>query len=149
LINLYKGGFSMQNAIVEQLEAMPTHATGKQLATIPTNKAAYTKPVLTTYGSVSQLTMGFGGSGTDGLGQMNPSDPRVKENIARVGQHPLGIGLYLFDYKPEFREEWGKQRQFGVMADEVETVLPAAVTRHTDGYKRVNYGLLGINRASN
>ena len=141
----------MQNAIVEQLESVPTHATSKQPATIPTHNAAYTKPVLTTYGSVSELTMGNGGSGTDGSGQQNlvPSDPRVKENIARVGHHPLGIGLYLFDYKPEFREQWGTQRQFGVMADEVETVLPAAVTTHTDGYKRVNYSLLGINRSSN
>ena len=73
----------------------------------PTRKAAYTKPVLTTHGSISELTMGFGGSGTDGLGQQVPSDPRVKENIVRIGQHPLGIGLYLFDYKPEFREQWG------------------------------------------
>ncbi len=142
----------MQNAIVEQLESMPTHATSKQPATIPTHNAAYTKPVLTTYGSVSELTMGTAGSNTDGFGgnqPLVPSDPRAKENIARIGQHPLGIGLYLFDYKPEFREQWGTQRQFGVMADEVETVLPAAVTTHTDGYKRVNYGLLGINRSSN
>jgi hypothetical protein len=30
------------------------------------------------------------------------------------------------------------------MADEVEAVLPQAVVMHPDGYKRVDYALLGI-----
>jgi hypothetical protein len=104
--------------------------------------------VLTTYGAVSDLTMAGGGSGADGIGGQDlvPSDPRVKENIVRVGQHPLGIGLYLFDYKPGFRAQWGSDRQFGVMADEVAAVMSAAVTTHADGYKLVNYRMLGITR---
>lgn len=146
----------MQNpthAIATQPEAIPTQSTAPHLETIPTRKAAYTTPVLTMYGSVSALTMGPGGSTTDAFGGNDPlnapSDPRVKENVVRIGQHPLGIGLYLFDYKPEFRAQWGNRRQFGVMADEVEAVLPAAVTTPADGYKRVNYQLLGINRTLN
>ena len=72
------------------------------------------------------------------------SDRKFKENIVHIGTHPLGIGLYLFDYKPEFRELGGFGRQFGVMADEVKTVLPQAVVMHPDGYKTVDYALLGI-----
>jgi hypothetical protein len=68
----------------------------------------------------------------------------TKENIVRIGDHPLGIGLYLFDYRPEFRDEWGHGRQFGVMADEVETVKPEAVSVHENGFKVVDYALLGI-----
>jgi hypothetical protein len=75
---------------------------------------------------------------------MMTSDRAVKENIVRIGTHPLGIGLYLFDYKPAYREQSGFGRRFGVMADEVETVLPQAVVMHPDGYKRVDYALLGI-----
>jgi hypothetical protein len=56
------------------------------------------------------------------------------------------MGLYLFNYKPDFRDEWGHGRQFGVMADEVETVMPEAVTVHPDGYKMVDYAMLGITR---
>ena len=74
------------------------------------------------------------------------SDRRLKENIIEVGKHPLGIGLYLFDYKPEFRNEWGHGRQFGVMAQEVETLVPEAITNHSNGYKMVNYTMLGITR---
>ena len=69
---------------------------------------------------------------------------RAKENIVRIGTHPFGIGLYLFDYKPEFQAEWGHGRQFGVMADEVEAVMPEAVCVHANGYKMVDYAMLGV-----
>jgi len=112
------------------------------------DKAAYSSPALTIYGSVSRLTMGSGGSVTDGskTQMVTQSDRITKENIVRIGDHPLGIGLYLFDYKPEYREECGHGRQFGVMAQEVEAVMPGAVLVHSDGYKRVNYAMLGISQ---
>ena len=62
------------------------------------------------------------------------SDRRLKSRIVRVGTHPLGIGIYEYDIFGE--------RQRGVMADEVESVLPAAVTEHSSGFKMVNYGML-------
>jgi hypothetical protein len=74
------------------------------------------------------------------------SERQVKENIVRVGDHPLGFGLYLFDYRPEYREQWGHGRQFGVIIDEVETVVPEAVSVFPDGFKRVDYQMLGIHR---
>jgi hypothetical protein len=77
---------------------------------------------------------------------MCSSERRVKENIVRVGDHPLGFGLYLFDYRPEYREQWGHGRQFGVIIDEVETVVPEAVSVFPDGFKRVDYQMLGIHR---
>lgn len=107
----------------------------------------YKRPYLQEYGSVSDLTASGGTSTSEDHGSfrpMGPSDPSIKENIIQIGTHPMGIGLYLFDYKPEFRDACGHDRQFGVMADEVETVMPEAVSRHADGYKMVNYGLLGI-----
>jgi hypothetical protein len=91
------------------------------------------------------LTKGAFSNGSDsGPAKKNPSDVATKENIERIGDHPLGFGLYLFDYKPEFRETWGKGRQFGVLAHEVEMAVPQAVSTHPDGYKQVNYALLGI-----
>lgn len=38
----------------------------------------------------------------------------------------------------------GFERQFGVMADEVEALVSQAVVMHPDGYKRVDYAQLGI-----
>ena len=111
-------------------------------------KARYSQPNLRVFGTVSDLTNGTNTVGTDsGFGndrQNRQSDRATKENWVRIGEHPLGIGLYLFDYMPEFRDRSGHGRQFGVMADEVESVMPGAVSIHPDGYKTVNYAMLGI-----
>lgn len=112
-------------------------------------KAPYSSPVLRVFGSVGKLTKGGNGSGMDGTKPVsaNPlkhSDRNTKEKIVKIGDHPLGIGLYLFDYKTAFRTSCGHGRQFGVMADEVESVMPGAVSLHPDGYKQVNYAMLGI-----
>jgi hypothetical protein len=107
----------------------------------------YSKPVLVVYGSVGELTRGGEGSGADGgtmAGMTRVSDRALKENIAWVGDHSLGFCLYLFDYKSEFRDTCGHGRQFGVMADEVQRVMPEAVSVHANGYKQVDYALLGI-----
>ncbi len=119
-----------------------------QTRTVQSHKKNYTRPRLITYGKVRSLTQ----SGSLAVLEVSnvlgkPSERRIKENIVRVGDHPLGIGLYLFDYKPQYREQWGHGRQFGVMADEVETVIPEAVCMHPDGYKMVNYAMLGIKHA--
>lgn len=120
---------------------------------IPSNKSdvggkrSYQSPVLKTYGKVKDLTQSAGSANGDTGPGMMPSDRIVKENIIQIGTHPLGIGLYLFDYKPEYRDACGHGRQFGVMAQEVETVMPDAVSVHPDGYKVVDYVALGICRA--
>lgn len=115
-------------------------------------KKNYTIPRLINYGNVRTLTQ----AGTGRLFEsfLNPNNPNrkpsdriTKQNIVRIGDHPFGIGLYLFDYRPEYREEYGHGRQFGVMADEVETVMPEAVSIHPDGYKMVDYGMLGVSHS--
>ena len=113
-------------------------------------KAAYSAPLLRVYGSVSKLTRSGTGSGSDGgviAGMTMPSDRAIKENIVRIGTHPLGVGLYLFDYIAQYRQLGQAARNFGVMADEVEAVLPEAVGIHANGYKAVNYAMLGITMA--
>ena len=121
-------------------------------------KLAYSTPVLTVFGSVQALTLGAISTACDNNGSAagtgstkpkagcGPSDPSIKDNITEVGTHPMGFNLYLFDYKPDFQQAWGYGRQFGVMANEIELVLPEAVVLHPDGYKMVNYAMLGIDR---
>ena len=109
------------------------------------DKKPYTRPSLQVFGGLHLLTQGTGGNGLDASGfHTKKSDRSLKENIVRIGTHRLGIGLYLFDYKLEHRGRFGDGRQFGVMADEVETVMPSAVAMHPEGYKTVNYAMLGI-----
>jgi hypothetical protein len=70
------------------------------------------------------------------------SDIRVKENIELIGQLPSGLNVYNFEYKPEFKDLAGHGAFTGVMAQEVEKVIPKAVVTMANGYKAVNYSLI-------
>lgn len=72
--------------------------------------------------------------GLVGLGAAFFSDRRLKSNIVKVGDDARGFGIYDYDL-------FGK-RQRGVMADEVERVLPDVVVTMPNGYKAVYYGRL-------
>lgn len=107
----------------------------------------YHAPNLVVYGSVRELTLGGPGTSWDTKTTTKPkrnSDPSLKQSILRIGTHPLGIGLYLFEYKPAFRVDSHRRRHFGVMADEVERVMPEAVSRDENGIRQVDHALLGI-----
>ncbi|CAB4135467.1 Intramolecular chaperone auto-processing domain containing protein [uncultured Caudovirales phage] len=69
------------------------------------------------------------------------SDIRTKENIEYIGELPNGLGLYEYEYKPEFKNSKyaGHGRFRGVMAHEVEKVIPDAVITLSDGYKAIDY----------
>jgi hypothetical protein len=67
------------------------------------------------------------------------SDIKIKENIVQIGKLNNGVNLYSYEYKPEYRDTWGHGRQIGVLAHEVEAVIPEAVAMHKDGYKMVDY----------
>jgi hypothetical protein len=114
-------------------------------------KKSYAAPRLVRYGNVRALTQAGTGGSAEGAMMTNvmrkASSRTVKENVVRIGDHPLGIGLYLFDFIPAYREQYGYERQFGIMADEVEAVMPEAVSMHPDGYEMVDYAMLGITRA--
>jgi hypothetical protein len=60
------------------------------------------------------------------------SDRRLKSNIHRIGTHKLGIGIYEYDIMG--------RHEIGVMAQEVEKVMPDAISRHHTGYMMVDYG---------
>lgn len=70
----------------------------------------------------------------------------MKQNIVKIGEHTLGFGLYLYDCKPPFCDTLGQDRQFGGMAQEVEQFVPEAVSITSDGYRQVDYAMLGIVR---
>jgi len=93
--------------------------------------AGYNNQMSGLFGLGGALAQGIGSAGGAGLFF---SDRRLKSNIERVGTHPLGIGIYEYDI--------AGRRERGVMADEVESVKPEAVSTHSSGYKMVNYGAL-------
>ena len=81
---------------------------------------------------------GGGGGFRGGGGGGRRSDIALKHDITLLGHLSSGIGYYRFSYI-------GSDKAYvGVMAQEVEQVMPAAVTRGSDGYLRVHYEKLGL-----
>ena len=68
------------------------------------------------------------------------SDVRLKKNIKKIGTLRKGINIYSYNYIDY--KDLPKDKQIGVMAQEVEKVIPEAVVTMADGYKAVNYGLI-------
>ena len=78
-------------------------------------------------------------SGSSGGAIPSPaSDLRVKTGVTPVGTAANGLPLYHYSYI-------GSDMVFeGVMAQDVLSHTPEAVTMGADGFYRVDYGMLGI-----
>jgi hypothetical protein len=66
------------------------------------------------------------------------SDMRLKHDLTLLGYLDNGIGFYRFSYNG------GEKAYVGVLAQEVQAVMPEAVARDRDGYLRVSYEKLGL-----
>jgi len=66
------------------------------------------------------------------------SDSRLKKDISPLGKLPNGLTLYRFRYL------WSETLYVGVMAQEVQKIMPDAVAIDASGYMKVNYGRIGI-----
>ena len=75
-----------------------------------------------------------GGGGRGG----RRSDVALKHDITLLGRLDNGLGFYRFSYNGS------EQAYVGVMAQEVQTIVPQAVVRGRDGYLEVRYDKLGL-----
>jgi hypothetical protein len=79
-----------------------------------------------------------GGGGRGGGGGGRRSDINLKHDIVLLGVLDNGLGFYRYAYN-------GSDKTYvGVMAQEVQNVMPRAVVRGRDGYLRVFYEKLGL-----
>ena len=61
------------------------------------------------------------------------SDRRLKENVEKLGETPDKLGIYKYRYKS------GGPMRLGLIAQDVEKKMPTAVTRDSQGFRRVDY----------
>jgi hypothetical protein len=81
---------------------------------------------------------GGGGGFRGGGGGGRRSDIALKHDVVLLGHLDNGLGYYRFSYL-------GSRKAYvGVMAQEVERLMPQAVTRGSDGYLRIYYEKLGL-----
>jgi hypothetical protein len=81
---------------------------------------------------------GGGGGPRGGGGGGRRSDLRLKHDVMLLGRLDDGLGFYRFSYN-------GSDKAYvGVIAQEVQAIVPQAVARDPDGYLRVFYDRLGL-----
>jgi hypothetical protein len=68
----------------------------------------------------------------------NQSDVRLKRDVARIGMHSSGCGIYRFKYL------WSDVVYVGTLAQDVLEHAPVAVVAGPGGFLAVNYGALGM-----
>jgi hypothetical protein len=91
-------------------------------------------------GGPSGLMQGLQAAGTvAGIYGSLKSDIRLKKDIKRVGKLPNGLNVYTWEWTEEAKPLVNKQPTMGVIAQEVQEVLPEAVSTHADGYLMVDY----------
>ena len=81
---------------------------------------------------------GGGGGGFRGGGGGRRSDIELKHDVELLGHLANGLGYYRFSYLGSSKPH------VGVIAQEVQNLMPKAVTRGRDGYLRVHYEQLGL-----
>lgn len=68
-----------------------------------------------------------------------PSDVKLKTNIKKIKQLDNGINVYSWEWNEIGKKIAKNIPSIGVLAQEVQKIIPEAVMKHADGYLRVNY----------
>ena len=120
----------------EQLNRKQAQITGAAQQAVAASQGA-----AQIYSAGLTATMGIGAAlagNPSGLTKKPPSDRRLKKNIKLTSESPSGLKIYNFEYIDKVHGEGAWQ---GVMSDEIPK---NAVTRHEDGYDRVDYSKLDV-----
>lgn len=101
---------------------------------------SYNNAMMSNSGSAGSTLGGLGGLAMGAAKLYSVSDRRLKENIVLVGRDESDrFNLYEFTYTGS------PDRKFvGVMADEVESLVPDAVVYDDLGFASVDYDMIGV-----
>jgi hypothetical protein len=132
---------------------MSNFETAEGTEKVSTAKLIYREPHLSEFGHVSVLVK----SGSMLVAETNPgcltgqpfmalpcppSDARLKTDVRKLSDHPLGVSLYVYRYDRSVRSTLPDGLFFGVIAQELQSVLPEAVIADEAGFLSVDYGQL-------
>ena len=127
------------------------YIVGKNITTTVGNATYMNNTIITgslTVGNSTQLSTTLGRiDAKNDVVAYSTSDMRLKENIRPIKNalsKVIGLSGNTFDWKELSKEETvnihgNTGKDVGVIAQEIEAVLPEAVTTRDSGYKAVNY----------
>ena len=130
----YQEFLRMQNAPMEQYQNLMAILSGTPRNVTTSGTSSGTNVSKQSGGLLNQLL------GAGQIAASFASDRALKRDIELVGRRDDGLGVY------EFRYIWDADDaplSIGVMADEVEELMPEALGPIAGGRKTVNYALIG------
>ncbi len=130
--------FQMRNKDVLYVSNATTVQASKAMAYFALIINTVNDPVTAATNIYGLKNLVHGGTAVTTTGNTISSDMRLKHDIILLGRLDNGLGFYRFAYNG------GDEAYVGVMAQEVEAVMPDAVVRGADGYLRVSYEKLGV-----
>ena len=127
---------------IGQQTGLSQERLGELLANISTGSATGPQASLAQFNNTQGNAQAVGNFASAVGGVIGVSDRRLKTNIQQVGALPSGLNVYTWDWTKEGQRIAGNAQRIGVIAQEVQDVMPSAVTEHESGYLMVNYGAL-------
>lgn len=120
---------------------------GQTALGLGSNATAYNTGMNNAQAGFNDSSSGVKGGLTGMAGELGgaylSSDERLKENIEAIDWISDGIMLYKWDWNDEAKDLVGNQPAIGVIAQEVQEVMPEAVKEDPNsGYLTVNYSMV-------
>lgn len=131
-LNALRTGSQVQNPTFQQYQGSnvaPPNIAGAAAQQGAWDQNSYSQQV----GSQNAMTSGLFSIGA-AAAPFIFSDRRLKTNIVMIGTDPRGFNIYEYDIF--------NNHVTGVMADEVEEIIPEVVMTDPNGWKMVDYGRL-------
>jgi len=138
--------FSYQNGvIVDQASQPPVFKLDTNIFNVQSTSFNVLKPTTVagnfTVTGIAQVNGTLRCTG-DIVGYYTPSDLRLKENLKVIDNSVdklTSLTGYTFNYNDNAPEHLQGREGVGLIAQEVQKVLPEAVEERNDGYKNINY----------
>lgn len=128
--------YSYQGAATPDYQGLVAQNYQNQMAQYNANQASSNNLMGSLFGLGGQLGGSYLGSAAGSAWLAGLSDKRSKENIEHIGERN-GFAVYDFNYKGD------KTRYRGVMAQDVQEIMPEAV-KDIGGLLHVNYDMIGF-----
>lgn len=128
--------YSYQGAATPDYQGLVNQNYQNQMAQYNAKQASSNNLTSSLFGLGGQLAGSYLGSAAGSAWLAGLSDRRAKENIKHIGERD-GFSIYDFNYKGD------KTRYRGVMAQDVQEIMPEAV-KDIGGLLHVNYDMIGF-----
>lgn len=134
MLNAVRSGAQVQSPVFGMVPQQQTTAGPDVLSAVSRGYDAQVANSNAQNAAGGNMMSGLFSLGSAALPYVFPSDVRLKKNIVKLGALPNGVGIYEYEWKTG-----GFGKMIGVLAQEVQKLIPEAVRNDPSGFLVVDY----------